>query len=57
MFVELAHIKKSLKILEHLNNLQADIVLLEEAYISKKGQNTLNSPKFHHAYLASYNSK
>ena len=49
--------RKRLKILEHLNNLQADIVLLQETHTSKVGHNKLSSSHFPHTYVASYNSK
>ena len=48
--------EKRLKVLNHLNNLQADIVLLQETHIPKTEQK-LSSPHFPHISLASYNSK
>lgn len=48
---------KKLKLFSYLHNLQADIVLLQEAHLSRPANQKLTSPQFPHSYIASYNSK
>ena len=55
--MELYQMKKVSKFLVCLNNLHADIVLLQEIYTPKVGNHKFSSSQIPHAYLASHNSK
>uniref|UniRef100_A0AAR2JRJ2 Reverse transcriptase domain-containing protein n=1 Tax=Pygocentrus nattereri TaxID=42514 RepID=A0AAR2JRJ2_PYGNA len=49
--------EKKVKIINRLNDLQADIVFLQETHVSRTSAHTLSSSQFPHMYSACYNSK
>ena len=46
-----------MKVFTHLNDLQADICLLQETHLSDSDQNKLKSSQFTHSFSSHYNSK
>lgn len=48
---------KRMKIINHLDKLQADICLLQETHLTVSDQNKLKSPQFTHVFSSIYISK
>lgn len=48
---------KTIKVLNHLNKLQADICLLQETHLSESDHNKIKSSQYNHLFLAHYNTK
>jgi exonuclease III len=48
---------KRIKVLNHLNKLQADICLLQETHLSESDHNKIKSSKYSHLFSAHYNTK